>query len=108
MIPPLNIDKEVIQWLAVGVCVLLVAVGIYAGGVQEGGRAMREQMERERSKLVVELEDTKTRLTQARADLVGAKAQAAADNAINCEAVCAQEVATALKARNELVCGEFK
>ena len=36
MTPPLNIDKEVIQWLAVGVCTLLIMVGIYAGGVKEG------------------------------------------------------------------------
>lgn len=108
MMPPLNIDKEVIQWLAVGVCVLLVAVGIYAGGVQEGGRAMRDQMERERAKIVVELEDTKVRLTQARADLIGAKAQGAADCAIDCEGICAKEVKAALDANHDLVCGEFK
>ena len=108
MMPPLNIDKEVFQWLAVGVCILLVAVGIYAGGVQEGGRAMRNQMERERAKIVVELEDTKTKLTQARADLIGAKAQGAADCAINCEGVCAQEVKAALDANHDLVCGELK
>ena len=108
MMPPINIDKEVIQWLAVGVCVLLVMVGIYAGGVKEGARAMRDQMEKERSKIVLELEDTKVRLTQARADLIGAKAQAAADCAINCEGICAAEVKAALDANHDLVCGEFK
>lgn len=108
MISTFNIDKEVIQWLAVGVCTLLIMVGIYAGGVKEGARAMRDQMERERAKLTLELEDTKTRLTQARADLIGAKAQAAADCAIDCEGVCAQEVKAALDANHNLVCGEFK
>jgi len=106
--PPLNIDKEVIQWLAVGVCTLLIMVGIYAGGVKEGARAMRDQMERERAKIVLELEDTKTRLTQARADLIGAKAQAAADCAINCEGICAAEVKAALDANHDLICGELK
>lgn len=105
---PINIDREVIQWLAVGVCTLLIMVGIYAGGVKEGARAMKDQMERERAKLTLELEDTKTRLTQARADLIGAKAQAAADCAIDCEGVCAQEVKAALDANHNLVCGEFK
>jgi len=108
MMQPLNIDKEVFQWLAVGVCVLLVMVGIYAGGVKEGARAMRDQMEKERSKIVIELEDTKTRLTQARADLIGAKAQAAADCAINCEGICAAEVKAALDANHDLICGELK
>ena len=108
MISTFNIDKEVIQWLAVGVCTLLIMVGIYAGGVKEGARAMRDQMERERAKIVLELEDTKTRLTQARADLIGAKAQAAAVCAIDCEGVCAQEVKAALDANHNLVCGEFK
>jgi len=108
MMPPINIDKEVFQWLAVGVCVLLIMVGIYAGGVKEGARAMRDQMEKERSKIVLELEDTKVRLTQARADLIGAKAQAAADCAINCEGICAAEVKAALDANHDLVCGEFK
>ena len=108
MMQPLNIDKEVFQWLAVGVCVLLVMVGIYAGGVKEGARAMRDQMERESAKLTLELDDTKTRLTQARADLIGAKAQAAADCAIDCEGVCAAEVKAALDANHNLVCGEFK
>ena len=108
MISRFNIDKEVIQGLAVGVCTLLIMVGIYAGGVKEGARAMRDQMERERAKLTLELEDTKTRLTQARADLIGAKAQAAADCAIDCEGVCAQEVKAALDANHNLVCGEFK
>lgn len=108
MISTFNIDNEVTQWLAVGVCTLLIMVGIYAGGVKEGARAMRDQMERERAKLTLELEDTKTRLTQARADLIGAKAQAAADCAIDCEGVCAQEVKAALDANHNLVCGEFK
>ena len=45
---------------------------------------------------------------QARADLVGAKAQAAADCAIDCEGICAQEVKAALDANHDLVCGEFK
>ena len=108
MISTFNIDNEVIQWLAVGVCTLLIMVGIYAGGVKEGARAMKDQMERERAKIVLELEDTKTRLTQARADLIGAKAQAAADCAIDCEGVCAAEVKAALDANHNLVCGEFK
>ncbi len=108
MMMPINIDKEVIQWLAVGVCTLLIMVGIYAGGVKEGARAMRDQMENERAKIVLELEDTKVRLTQARADIIGAKVQAAADCAINCEGICAQEVKAALDANHDLVCGEFK
>lgn len=108
MMPTLNIDKEVAQWLVIGVCILLIMVGVYAGGVKEGARAMKDQCERERAKIVIELEDTKTRLSQARADLIGAKAQGAADCAINCESVCAQEVKAALDANHDLVCGEFK
>ena len=108
MMPPLNIDKEVLMWAGVGFCVLLCGVGIYAGGVSEGARAMKEEQEQARAKIVLELADTKVKLSQARADLVGAKAQAAADCAINCEGVCAQEVKAALDANHDLVCGEFK
>lgn len=108
MMPPLNIDKEVIQWLGVGFCVMLCGLGLYAGGVSEGARAMKEQQEQERAKIVLELEDTKTRLDQARADVIGARAQGAADQVIDCQHVCAQEVAEALKATHDLVCGEFK
>ena len=108
MMPPLNIDKEVFMWAGVGFCVLLCGVGIYAGGVSEGARAMKEEQEQARAKIVLELADTKVKLSQARADLVGAKAQAAADCAIDCEGVCAKEVKAALDANHDLVCGEFK
>lgn len=108
MMPPLNIDKEVLMWAGVGLGVLLCGVGLYAAGVSEGARAMKEQQEQARAKIVLELADTKVRLSQARADLVGAKAQAAADCAINCEGVCAQEVKAALDANHDLLCGEFK
>lgn len=108
MMPPLNIDKEVLLWAGVGFCVLLCGVGLYAAGVSEGARAMKEQQEQARAKIVLELADTKVKLSQARADLVGAKAQAAADCAINCEGVCAQEVKAALDANHDLLCGEFK
>ena len=108
MMPPLNIDKEVLLWAGVGFCVLLCGVGLYTAGVSEGARAMKEQQEQARAKIVLELADTKVKLSQARADLVGAKAQAAADCAINCEGVCAQEVKAALDANHDLLCGEFK
>ena len=108
MMPPLNIDKEVLGWAGVGLVVLVCGVGLYVAGVSEGARAMKETQEIERAKVVLELEDTKTRLTQARADLIGAKAQGAADCAIDCEGVCAKEVKAALDANHDLVCGEFK
>ncbi len=108
MMPPLNIDKEVLLWAGVGFCVLLCGVGLYAAGVSEGARAMKEQQEQARAKIVLELADTKVRLSEARADLVGAKVQAAADCAINCEGICAQEVKAALDANHDLLCGEFK
>lgn len=108
MMPPLNIDKEVILWFSIGFCVLLCGVGIYAGGVSQGARAMKEEQEQARAKIVLELADTKVKLSQAHADLIGAKAQCAADCAIDCEGVCAQEVKAALEATHDLVCGEFK
>lgn len=108
MMPPLNIDKEVLLWAGIGFCVLLCGVGLYTAGVSEGARAMKELQEQARAKVTLELADTKVKLSQARADLVGAKAQCAADQAINCEQVCAQEVATALKVNHDLVCGEIK
>ena len=108
MMPPLNIDREVLAWAGVGLGVLICGVGLYAAGVSEGARAMKEAQEAERAKIVIELAETKTRLTQARADLIGAKAQGAADCAIDCEGVCAKEVKAALDANHDLVCGEFK
>ena len=108
MMMPINIDKEVIQWAGVGLGVLICGVGLYAAGVSEGARAMKETQEQARAKIVLELADTKTRLDQARADVIGARAQGAADQIIDCQHICAQEVASALKATHDLVCGEFK
>ena len=51
MMPPLNIDKEVLLWAGVGFCVLLCGVGLYAAGVSEGARAMKEAQEQERAKI---------------------------------------------------------
>ena len=108
MMPPLNIDREVAAWFGVGFVVMLCGLGLYLAGVSEGGRAMKQQCDRELAKVTLELSDTKTRLDQARADLVGAAAQGAADQVIDCQHICAQEVEAALNATHDLLCGEVK
>jgi len=83
-----------------------IAFTSYSIGVYVGNRSTLEQCTEEMNPLKLEVADLKKQLKQKDLEKVGRVAQEAADQVINCEALCAQEVNEALRVATSILCGE--
>jgi len=84
--------------------VIVLAMLSYAWGVYAGSSKSEAIHKAREAEWTIELTNLKATIHELQAERVSAKVQAAADSVLDCEAVCAEEVANALAITTELLC----
>lgn len=88
--------RSELLWGGAGVLAFALLLGAYFGGVRQGVNAERVVCAERRGPLLDEILSLTKQRDELSEKLTRARAQGAADCAIDCEGVCAQEVADAL------------
>lgn len=88
--------RSELLWGGAGVLAFSLLLGAYLVGVRQGVNAQRVICAEQREPLLEEVRKLTKQRDELSGQLTRARAQGAADCAIDCESVCAQEVADAL------------
>jgi|11_taG_2_1085331.scaffolds.fasta_scaffold06952_5 hypothetical protein len=99
-------DKNV-RLAAIIVGVFFVLVGVYLVGVRAGALEADRVCERRRAPLLVEVHELTKQRDALSVKLTSTRAQCAANCAIDCESVCADEVVSALSDARAWSCVEL-
>jgi hypothetical protein len=98
----LKLTQQHLAGLVLGVMVL--AMLSYVWGVHAGSSKSEAIHKAREAEWTIEVGELKATIHQLQAERVSAKVQAAADSVLDCEATCAEEVASALAITTELLC----
>lgn len=100
-------EKQI--YVAIGLFVSFVFLMIaYLLGASEGIQEATKRAKKEQDKLNIEISTLREKLVKERSATVAECAQKCADEAINCEQVCATEVEESLKLCSQIKCGKAK